>query len=249
MAFTLVELLVVIAIIAILAALLLPALATSGRTPLRAACANNLKQLALAAQMYAADNDGRLAGNPPEPILDPKAAPAWVLGNMKSPSDATNLALIEQGEIFPYAQQCRIYRCPADLSQTQGTSRVRSFSMNSWMGGRYMETRGRATTFRTFLRDGDLAAAGPATLFVMADEHETTIDDPVFLVTMDDSRPFASLPAMRHQHGYSLNFADGHAELFRLRDPATIAQPAGAPSPEYSPLNSDWIRLKAVTTR
>src|SRR5436190_12213406 len=56
--FTLIELLVVIAIIALLAALLLPALARAKESGRRAACINNLHQLQIAANLYASDNDG-----------------------------------------------------------------------------------------------------------------------------------------------------------------------------------------------
>jgi prepilin-type processing-associated H-X9-DG protein len=60
---------------------------------------------------------------------------------------------------------------------------------------------------------------------------------------MDDSQPFASLPATRHEGSYGLNFADGHAEFYKLHQPAS--RPAEGQASASSP---DWQRLKQVTT-
>jgi len=73
-----------------------------------------------------------------------------------------------------------------------------------------------------------------------------TIDDGYFLVTMDDATPFASFPALRHQHGFTLNFVDGHAEVWRLRDPTSTVSAQGYV--QVGGKNSDWLRLKQVTT-
>jgi len=232
-------LLLVIAIIAILAALLLPALATAQAKGKRTACLNNLKQSALSFQMYTADNDGKLAQNYP---LQEASSNSWVLGDMKVSSDSTNQTLIRQGKLFPYASQVALYRCPADPSNTGGALRVRSYSMNGWMGSRYMETYPRTSGFRTFVRDSELAAAGPAKLWVIIDEHEVSIDDAWFLVTMDDSQPFASFPATRHEGSYGLNFADGHTEFYKLRDPAALGSEARVSANSF-----DWQHLKQVT--
>src|ERR1035441_6161814 len=83
--FTLIELLVVIAIIAILAALLLPALARSKQQALAASCINNLRQLTLAAQMYAGDNGDKMAPN----ALG--GDESWVQGDMTVMAEATGV--------------------------------------------------------------------------------------------------------------------------------------------------------------
>jgi prepilin-type N-terminal cleavage/methylation domain-containing protein len=243
-AFTLIELLLVIAIIALLAALLMPALAAAQARGKRIVCLGNLKQTATSFQMYTADNDGKLAQNYPLDYLGTQAGSnSWVLGDMKVSSDSTNKTLIRQGKFFPYASQVALYRCPVDPSRTGDAPRVRSYSMNGWMGSRYMETYPRTSDYRTFVRDSEVIAAGPARLWAIIDEHEASIDDAWFLVTMDDSKPFASFPATRHEDSYGLNFADGHAEFYKLSDPK-----AQAPGTSTSANNPDWQKLKQVTT-
>jgi general secretion pathway protein G len=240
--FSLIELLAVMAIIALLACLLLPAMATATGKGRRLACENNLKQLVTAAQMYAADNEGKLPQNSP----GEEASRTWVPGNMRLTKDATNQVEIQHGKLFPYANHASLYHCPSDRSNLKGTPRVRSYSMNGWVGSRYMEGNSRQNTFRTFVRESELAAAGAANIWLIMDEHEASIDDAWFLVTMDDSQPFASFPANRHSRGYALNFADGHIDTFRLLDPQS--QSLGTDGARISSNNSDWIRVKQITT-
>jgi type II secretory pathway pseudopilin PulG len=240
-AFTLVELLVVIASITILAALLLPALSEVKAKGKQTSCLSNLHQFGFALQMYASDNAGDLVVNLPENL----GSNSWVLGNLKIASQSTNPAGLRQGLLFAYLGQPTVYWCPADPSQTDGQARVRSYAMNGWMGSRCMGTYSGPTGSRTFLRENELATVGPAKIWAMMDEHESSIDDGWFLVTMDDSRPFASFPATRHRRGYVWNFADGHAGYARLRDPETPLAP-GTKSISFK--NSDWVRLKQATT-
>jgi prepilin-type N-terminal cleavage/methylation domain-containing protein/prepilin-type processing-associated H-X9-DG protein len=240
--FTLIELLVVVAIIAILAALLLPALSSAKGKGRQIACVNHLKQLSIAAQIYTADNDGRLVQNLPAS----RDTNSWVVGNLKIANNATNQTLIKLGKIFPYANNVEVYRCPADNSQVGGVRRARSYSMNGWLGSREMEMYPYTGGYRTFVRDHELAAAGASKLWVFLEEHEATLDDGWFLVTMDDSRPFASAPAIRHGHSYDLAFADGHAESYKLTDPESLRMTSDLG--QISPRNTDWLRLRDVTT-
>lgn len=234
----------VVALVGILAALLLPALAATKERSRQTVCLSDLKQLGLGAQMYQPDNAAKLAANFPSG----HGTNSWVLGNLMIPADSTNGLLISQGLLFPYAPQPSVYRCPGDSSQTRGILRVRSYSMNGWMGSRLLAPGSSGGSpqekrFRTFVKDNELAAAGPASLWLICEEHEASIDDGWFLVTMNDSEPFASFPATRHQRAFYLNYADGHVEKFRLHDPTTQA-----PGMQVGRGNTDWIRLKQITT-
>jgi prepilin-type N-terminal cleavage/methylation domain-containing protein len=244
-AFTLIEILVVIAIIAILAALVLPALGAAKSKGYRVSCINHLKQLAAASHMYTADNEGRLVDNSPKGSVPAQRTNAWVLGDMTIAAEATNQLFLRQGKLFPYANDVQIYHCPSDrLTGTNNLPHARSYSMNSWMGTRYMETEpGQSSkNYRAFIKDNELTVAGAASLWVIMDEHESTIDDGFFLVTMDDSRPFASFPGNRHDNAYALNFADAHAAVERMRDPAL------KPSSQAYINNADWVHLKDIST-
>src|SRR5258705_2490481 len=106
LAFTLIELLVVIAIIAILAAMLLPALSRAKEKATGISCINNLKQLTLAAHTYAVDFQDAI---PPNAVNNPRA---WVSGDVSALPGATNVADIRAACLFPYNKSEPIYRCP-----------------------------------------------------------------------------------------------------------------------------------------
>ena len=108
-AFTLIELLVVIAIIAILAAILLPVLNQAEIRGQMASDLNNFKQLQTCWHMYVLDNNDYLpynfAGG------GSALAHSWVIGNAQAD---TNYINIQNGVLFQYNQQAKIYACPSN---------------------------------------------------------------------------------------------------------------------------------------
>ena len=132
--FTLIELLAVIATIATLAALLLPILNRAKIKAQRTSCLSNLRQLGFAWIMYYQDNSGSLAESYPV-----NNSNAWIQGDMRKPSEASNTDLIKQSKLFHYDPSVASYHCPTDEGvslngKTMPTTR--SYSMNSFMGGR-----------------------------------------------------------------------------------------------------------------
>ena len=254
-AFTLVELLVVIAVIAILAALLLPALANAKRQAKRIQCVNNQKQLATTWLLYVADNldsvpaNGRV--NPPDPN-----SKLWVQGAFVNPTTVrTNeFILSPRYALFAdYIKTIRVYVCPTDREVVRdGVTdypKLRSYSLNAYVGWTGQWDTRLSSAYRVFKKHSQMVANMPRGSLVIMDVQPNIICWPPYGVQMvTDS--FFNFPGSSHNRAAVVSFSDGHIETHKWTDQRTIT----AYSPNYhnhadgSPGNKDLVWMRERTT-
>jgi prepilin-type N-terminal cleavage/methylation domain-containing protein len=244
--FTLTELLVVIAVIAILAALLLPALSKSKSRTQTIACLNNVRQLSTCWQLYTGDNNDLLVPN--DNIAGGATGPSWCQGTGIL---ETNTMVIESGLLFAYNRSTVLYHCPADVSTVVSLSgtrlpqlRNRSYNLSQSVNGD--PTAWLATHIPNFNRFSQINGPGPSQCLVFIDENEDTMLDTHFgmpTANYGNTNQWWDMPANRHVQGAILSFADSHAEHWRWAVPK-IAQ--SNPMPVTTADRPDYDRVRAT---
>ncbi len=248
-AFTRSDLLIVVALVLLLVAVQLPTFANTKSGSQSGTCANNLRRLLQAWNMV--PNNGSDPNH-----LEGTWAAGWL--DFTSSFDNINTDYLVNSErtgryglLGPYLKRdASVFKCPADRSQItifgRVQARVRSVSMNNWLGGNSWASQDQFKVFRTM---EEITRPEPSKLLAILDEREDTMNDSLFSIDMNDT--LAALPASYHEGGANLAFADGHVRFRLWQDPRTVpVLQRGQQIPLQVPMidNPDLEYLRSVAT-
>ena len=255
-ALTLVELLVVIAVIAILIALLHPALSAARARARQVECLNNLKQLQICAKLYSLDYDDFLPPNRNVYYVGTDKQTAGFSDRMTwcaglAPHDTTT-ENVERGLLFKYNKSTEIYRCPSDKSRVRtpegkllNLPRTRSYNLSQSINGLPYPPGSSAPP--GFAKESEIDDPKPSRLIFFVGVHEDSIYDSHFGIPPKgwpsaDEPHWWDLPADRHSQGCIFSFADGHVERWRWAAPKVYTGPGQRVAADGE--IADWLRVQ-----
>ena len=254
-AFTLVELLVILGILALLGAMLLPAVAGTKPDHRAFQCLNNLRRLNVASQMYAGDNNDRLVNNFGSGGTAARPTENWVAGQMSIPAEQTNTVLMLSGTLGEYVgRSAAAYKCPGDTSIN-----CRSYSLNGnlgydWEGGANTWDNQADGNYRHFKKLSDIKK--PAQIITFLGENRLIMNDGNFAIFPQGSDPrqpglwvLGNYPELYHGGAAGVSFADSHAEIKQWKDRVLEGwfPPSSYPISAANKSDAGWLAEHAST--
>ena len=257
-----------LAVVGLLASVQLASLANGRESSVADRCRDNIRRLTQAWQMYSDDNLGQLVpnngnvGGGGSGVSQKSWASGWL--DFTSSGDNINTDYLVAAEkngnyglLGPYVQRdTSVFRCPADASAVliagRWFNRVRSVSMNNWMGGSAYCAGNGGYQYINYRSVAEISQ--PARRWVITEELSAAINDSWFALRLGDTvggRWLVEYPGSFHSGGAWLNFADGHVEFRRWVDPRTMPTvKSGESIPLQVPMNPPnadmaWLQERA----